>query len=561
VSLDRQKWSLANRVKGLAFAKPQQRENLSTAAVIVIPVQQRKNQNAVVVPGYHIHAIIGSGGCGVVYRAEQLKLKRVVALKMVTLKQGTATTALARFEQEAMALAKLQHPNIVNVFDYGHLQGQVFMTMELLEGEDLEQRIKRLGRLDERTVWTIVRQVAVALAYAAKISIIHRDIKPANLFLTPAPSGIGLPKDMPMVKVMDFGLAFVPRDGSQADDLRLTQQGNVVGTPAYMAPEQFADSDVDFRADIYALGATVFHGLTGKLPFDGLSIWDLMIKKAESTPKFSRDVVSECSAKLVADMMAPKLTNRIPDYEELVRRIDALPCMANRVPERKPSRNRRRWTRPIAVSAIVAVFAFLTVMLVKRPYSTGPVAVSGLAPSVTTSGRIEVLSDRENFSSWTVNGRVVFETGTEEEPVLAISGEVRWPFRSSASERLSLGIDLNRAETVEILFADIPTTLEGVGLRISRTEGVTVGRIKNDGEFSPLSTTVPFPRPEQREGLVPYLNVELQHVGKRWDVWFEQKHLGGFRVTQEKSDLRVRSDGRAARIERVELERLQLPRP
>jgi serine/threonine protein kinase len=195
VSKDRVRWAAAHRVKGLLFDAPTPNTCDDTKPVIVVPTAKVHDEHHPTIPGYEILSVLGRGACGVVYRARQLKLDRIVALKTVQLQSPSRSTALARFELEAVALAKLQHPNIVNVFDYGHHDGQVYMAMELLDGEDLERRLRRLGRLDDRTAWTIARQTAAALSHAAALGIIHRDIKPANLFLVPPPTGFGLPED------------------------------------------------------------------------------------------------------------------------------------------------------------------------------------------------------------------------------------------------------------------------------------------------------------------------------------------------------------------------------
>ena len=550
VSPDGRRWAVAGKVKGLRFdtsAAPG-----ATVPTIVLPPVMEPAAADVSLPGYSVHAVIGSGACGVVYRATQLRLDREVALKMIRLQASTGT-ALARFDREAVALAKLQHPNIVGVHDYGCHDGRVYIAMELLDGEDLEHRVKRLGRLDERTAWTIARQTAVALAHAAKLDITHRDIKPANLFLVPPPSGFGLPEDLPMVKVMDFGLAFTKRADLTGDGDRLTHAGVVVGTPAYMAPEQFARSDVDHRADIYALGATVYHALAGRPPYEACTVWEVMMMNNQSAPKLARPVSPE-SARLVAAMLATDPARRIADYDDLIRRIDALPAAtgATGVTARPPARRRLSRTRVLGFAASLLVLVAVAALLAITLATSGPRSASGPAPAVTTSGRPEVLSDRANLAAWEIEGKVAYEPDGEGVPVLTTSGSVRWSFRPSAADRLLVGIDPHRAETVDLLFAD------GLGLRVSRTDGVAAGAFRPDGTFHPLSPVTPYPSAESRDGLVPYLSAEIQRIGDRWDVWFDHRHVGGVRATTPTTDghLRLRTDGRAVRVERVELERV-----
>ena len=569
VSPDRKRWAAAGKVKGLHFPAPDPPKLTETTGVVVVtPVAAETVADVVVVPGYEVRAVLGSGGCGVVYRARQLRLDREVALKTVQLQSGPADVLLSRFEREAVALAKFQHPNIVNVFDYGHHDGRVYMAMELLDGEDLERRIKRAGPLDERTAWAIARQTAAALGHAAKAGITHRDVKPANLFLVRSPTGFGLPEDLPMVKVTDFGLAIANTADLGADGGRLTRAGVVLGTPLYMAPEQFARSDVDHRADIYALGATVFHALTGRPPFDGVTVWDVMTKKGGPPPDLGGGTAE--TARLVADMLAPDPDRRVADYAELIRRIDELPLPPLGAGGRaSPSwwdtstvwsdggrkglgagrSIPRRWLIRGAVGLAVLVSG---VLLAAGLSGSGPGPARGPAPEMATAGSPEVLSDRANFASWDVEGKYAYEKDGEGVEVLTTSGAIRWSYRPTGADRLSVGFDPFRAETVDLLFAGT------YGLRVSRKDGVAAGEFSPDGTFRPLTPVVPYPSADAREGLVPYLSADFQRVGDRWDVWFDHKPLGGV-ITGGAAggQFRVRTDGRAVRVERVELERLR----
>src|SRR5689334_15309944 len=299
-------------------------------------------------PDYEITSTLGVGSFGTVMKARQLRLDRVVALKIIQLDGIVNPALVARFKLEAVTLAKLHHPNIVQVYDYGFHGGRMFIAMELLEGEDLWQRLKRAGKLDERAAWAVARQTASALAHAAGHGVIHRDIKPSNLFLIPAPPGVGLPPGVPMIKVTDFGLARTSW-ATDAADGRLTSPGAVLGTPAYMAPEQYRGAaDLDHRVDIYALGATVYHALAGRPPFEGTTVWDVMAQKLELTPR-SWPAVSRESVELIAAMMAPDAAKRIGTYEELLTRIDRLPTARGSIPppaHRTPAGTRiprRRW--------------------------------------------------------------------------------------------------------------------------------------------------------------------------------------------------------------------------
>ncbi len=552
VSLDGQRWVLAAKVRGLMFA-PDPSEQVKTEAFMgpLVEPDAKPGEVCERIPGYEIHAELGAGTGGVVYKAMQKAIGRIVALKVVRLSAVLRETAVPRFEQEARILGKLQHPNIVNIFDYGRHADCVYMAMELLDGEDLERRIARLGRLDERTVWTIARQTASALAHAAESGIIHRDIKPANLVLLPTPTSATGSDAVAVVKVLDFGLAFALRS-DDSNEHRITQAGSVVGTPAYMAPEQFASATVTSQADIYALGATVYHALSGQMPFEGPTIWDVMVQKSESAPRLQASVHPR-TAKLVAQMMAPNAQHRIADYADLMRRIDELPCMQPAAPRRvlrtvQPTRTMRR----VAVGA--SLIAALIIGIAVASSSDKLRFVASPAPVWAKTGQSELVSDRANQRSWPLEGSLANEFGADGEPVLTISGRIGWPILPTPADRFSIGLDLYRAGSADIVFAGATEPNESLVLRISRTQGVQLGITSATGLLTPLGPSVPMPSAESREGLVPYVSLELQRDGNRWDAWFENHHLGGVIVpaTSLRPELQLRTDGRAVRVERVE---------
>jgi eukaryotic-like serine/threonine-protein kinase len=211
------------------------------------------------------------------------------------------------------------------VFDTGTCarpSGFAYIAMELLEGETLDAVIAR-GKLREGHAWLVARQVAAALGEAAKHHIVHRDIKPGNLFVEPVPSGVPLPADVGFVKVTDFGLALANGVGIGAEgDGRAPL---AVGTPVYMAPEQFEGGAVEHTADVYALGATVFHMRTGRVPFDGRSASEIAQQKALAPPTLPGGSPEEVA--LLKRMMAHNPADRPQTYTELLDAIDALPCL------------------------------------------------------------------------------------------------------------------------------------------------------------------------------------------------------------------------------------------
>src|SRR5215472_15719132 len=210
---------------------------------------------------YEVETLIGSGGMGEVYRARDTRLKRGVAIKVLPQFVSNDPDRLRRFEQEAQAAAALNHPNIVGVFQLGTYQGTPYMVLELLEGQNLRERL-RAGALPVSEVMDYGGQIARGLAAAHEKGIVHRDLKPENLFLT---------KDG-RVKILDFGLAKLTQDQLAVDSdapamTERTEPGMVMGTAGYMAPEQVRGRKADHRADIFAFGAILYEMLTGRRAF------------------------------------------------------------------------------------------------------------------------------------------------------------------------------------------------------------------------------------------------------------------------------------------------------
>ncbi|WP_437650886.1 serine/threonine-protein kinase [Sorangium sp. So ce362] len=211
-----------------------------------------------VTPALRLVRILRRGGMGSIWVADRLSLKAQVAVKFMSPEFADDPGYVERFRREAVAAAQITSPHVAQVLDHGlTAEGMPYIAMELLRGEDLRARIRRLGRLPLGEVARIVAQTAKALGQAHRLGIVHRDIKPDNLFLTEVDGET-------FVKVLDFGIA------KRARDLGVTSTGNVVGTPLYMSPEQLISSqDLDFRADLWALGVVAYHAITGQAPFGG----------------------------------------------------------------------------------------------------------------------------------------------------------------------------------------------------------------------------------------------------------------------------------------------------
>jgi serine/threonine-protein kinase len=206
---------------------------------------------------------IGTGGMGSVYKALQPAMNRTVAIKILHPKLANRKDLTSRFRREARAMSQLSHPNTVKVFMYGQLEddGALYIVMELLEGRNLNQTVRKEGPLAMERAIKILTQVCGALQEAHELGIVHRDLKPENIFL----SNQGGITDFP--KVLDFGLAKVTERQMQPGSLILTQEGMVFGTPEFMSPEQAQGRALDARSDIYSLAVILYEALTGKLPF------------------------------------------------------------------------------------------------------------------------------------------------------------------------------------------------------------------------------------------------------------------------------------------------------
>ncbi|RDV38814.1 PEGA domain-containing protein [Bradymonadaceae bacterium TMQ3] len=231
---------------------------------------------------YEIVSLMGFGGMGAVYEAIQRNMNRRIALKYIP--SHNPVTA-ARFEREALTVSQLRHPNTVTVFDYGQTDdGFLYLTMEMLAGRTLTEAIKTEAPFSPKRAVHIASQICRSLAEAHKNGIVHRDVKPDNIFL------IEVDGDPDVVKVLDFGIA---KAVGGEDDVQLTGDGRIVGTPRYMSPEQILSQSVDHRSDIYSLGCIIFEMLCGEPPFQGPTTTALMISHAQDPPPPFAERLSE----------------------------------------------------------------------------------------------------------------------------------------------------------------------------------------------------------------------------------------------------------------------------
>jgi serine/threonine protein kinase len=223
---------------------------------------------------YEIGERLGSGGMSNVYQATDRILERTVAVKILAEHLSDDERFVERFRREALAVAKLIHPNIVQVYDTGIDEGRHYIVMEFVDGRSGAQILQRQGPLDPQTAAEVGIQACAGLGYAHRRKIIHRDVKPGNLMLVGNPDGSG-----PMtVKLTDFGIA------RALEQTRITQVGSVVGTAAYLAPEQVRGEEATPATDVYALGVVLYQFLTGRLPYEGSTLAELAVRQQNERP-------------------------------------------------------------------------------------------------------------------------------------------------------------------------------------------------------------------------------------------------------------------------------------
>jgi serine/threonine-protein kinase len=256
---------------------------------------------------YEILAELGAGGMGKVYRARDLTLERTVALKTLAREFGNDPGFVQRFLKEARAAARLNHPNIVQIYDFGQVGETYYLAMEYVDGHSLGAYLRR-GHFSERDALLVIRHACRALAVAHAEGLVHRDIKPDNLMLTSKGE----------VKLVDLGIA-----KRVDEDQSLTQTGQAVGTPHYISPEQIRGlKDIDPRADIYSLGATLYHLVTGHTPFKGTSgalVMSMHLVQPLADPRTYVAGLSSGICRVIRKMMAKSRDERYSDVDALDR--------------------------------------------------------------------------------------------------------------------------------------------------------------------------------------------------------------------------------------------------
>ena len=444
---------------------------------------------------------LGVGGMGQVYLARQLSLKRQVAIKLLRHDLAANATALKRFEAEAHAVAKLNHPNIVQVYALGETDGLRYMALEFVEGRNLRDHLARRGPPDLPVALSIMRQVATALLKAHDQSLVHRDIKPENILVTKKVE----------VKVTDFGLSRFFAGGEEA--VSLTQSGVTLGTPLYLSPEQAQGRPVDNRSDIYSFGVTCYHLLSGDPPFRGSTAVEVALKHVTDQPKplaeLRPDLPPDLSA-MVHKMMAKNPDDRYQSVRDILRDLakvreglsvgltQGLTLTASGPPEGVltglppsqattqsmtasgfvPAATREpvRWGRWLLAGAAVAaaaaggVFAYLQTHSASELQSE-PELTAGL-PDIRSAQKLQTTRERELLA-------VLNTRGTKSEEIVAASIELGLLY---VRER-RLDEAQKRFETLEGEHFGVPIATDSARLAARLGQAIVMAYRDSDSKF------------------------------------------------------------------------------
>lgn len=284
---------------------------------------------------YILRSLLGHGGMGAVYEAEQLNIGKKVAIKFVDPEFITDEQILTRFAREARAMSTIESPHIVSIFDAGTEDGKPFLVMELLRGEDLGQRLRRTSRVPVAESLHIVAMVLKGLSKAHAAGVVHRDLKPDNIFLVKNDG------DPIFAKIVDFGVSKIERPRNRTSPLALTGRGTVLGTPFYMSPEQAqAVPDLDGRADLFSVGTILFECLAGRPPFTGETyeqvILAICMRDAPELTSLDPSIPPSVS-RFVAKALARDRADRFATADEMLAALHELsPDEKRRVPADPP---------------------------------------------------------------------------------------------------------------------------------------------------------------------------------------------------------------------------------
>jgi eukaryotic-like serine/threonine-protein kinase len=326
---------------------------------------------------YRIERLIGRGGMGAVYAAEQPEIGAPVAIKVLAAELSRDPRLVKRFVDEARAVNKIRHPNIIDIFAFGRLaDGREYFVMEYLEGETLAARLAA-GPLPRAEARPLLLQICEALEAAHREKIVHRDLKPENLWIATPRHG------QPYIKVLDFGIAKLveTREASMT-----TEEGLAIGTPFFMSPEQCRGEAVDHRSDVYALGVLLYLMFSGRLPFEGATFLGVVTQQITATPvpPSAYRPVPERLERLILSCLAKDPAQRPSSARALGHELGNVlgdSVAAETLPAASaPSRAARSGKRPLLVAAVVCALASAALMLALRTRREPPLPARVAAP-------------------------------------------------------------------------------------------------------------------------------------------------------------------------------------
>jgi hypothetical protein len=391
---------------------------------------------------YRVLRLLGGGGMGVVFLAEDTQLRRRVALKVMRPALAGSDTQQQRFLREARAMAAVKHDHVATIYAVGQDAGVVFLAMELLEGETLEDRLRREGKLFVAEVLRLGRQTAEGLAAVHAHGLVHRDVKPGNLWLE-------APHDR--VKVLDFGLA------RGAGEAGLTRPGAVMGTPAYMAPEQARGGTVDQRSDLFSLGCVLYRACTGQVPFQGADTLSTLRALELDTPRPPHELNPEVPAALgdfILQMLAKDPARRpvsaavvarvLARLEERLKAAQAPALSGTAVTEAVPavqSSRRRRWRRWGLVAALALLVLPTLGYLGTRPGKQEGPPPEPPAPRITVANagqlrELTVFDGDIRAIVWRPDGKQVAFVGWEKPVEVRDADSFRLLYHVGLGQRL-----------------------------------------------------------------------------------------------------------------------------
>ncbi len=427
---------------------------------------------------YRLKEKLGSGGMADVYLADDLQLGREVAVKVLHPQYAADPAFIQRFRHEAQAAANLNHPNIVNIYDWGNVydwrnEGDLYyIVMEYVEGRDLKEILRSEGRLLPERAAEIAAEVCAALQFAHRGNLVHRDIKPHNIFIT----------DSGLVKVMDFGIA---REGNGGG---ITQTGMVMGTPQYISPEQAQGLAVDGRSDIYSLGVVLYEMLTGQIPFDDPNPVTITYKQVREDPMPPSVIDPEIPATLeaiVMKAMSKNPANRFQNAQEmkadLLRFLEGMPVSATPVlPEAglagtaaavPAAKSGRRWPWIAAAAALVLVVTAVVLAL-----------VLGGGGGKTEVPNLQGMTEAQAKSVLEGLGLQLGEVGyqyieeEEEEAGIVVSQDPEWGTMLARGEKVNVTVtrELRMPEVVGMSRAEAENALKDAGVSVIEIQNVPV---------------------------------------------------------------------------------------